>query len=195
MGWREDVKFGIARISELYLGDENGSLGTDVTDNLLTIGGLSDVSVLEDLADNLSSTAAEIDAVVSGGAGPSIPILTSEKLSGSAREFEFTTKIQIGAMLPPGICTATVTAYDYISLIWATAAEQALGDFSYALFPFGMGPGGFSTDPTAGDALLEVGIPTGPLLLEVWVQGPSGNSFRQDVQLVLLDNEVSTCEP
>lgn len=29
MGWREDVKFGIARVSRLFLGDANGGLGTE----------------------------------------------------------------------------------------------------------------------------------------------------------------------
>lgn len=31
MGWREDVKLGIARISDLYLGTDNGNLGAQMT--------------------------------------------------------------------------------------------------------------------------------------------------------------------
>ena len=31
MGWREDVKLGIARISDLYLGTDNGQMGTQIT--------------------------------------------------------------------------------------------------------------------------------------------------------------------
>jgi hypothetical protein len=31
MGWREDVKFGIARVSRLFLGTDNGELGVEVT--------------------------------------------------------------------------------------------------------------------------------------------------------------------
>jgi len=43
MGWREDVKIGVGRISELYLGTGNGDMGTKVTTtpanlNLVTTG-------------------------------------------------------------------------------------------------------------------------------------------------------------
>lgn len=31
MGWREDVKFGIVRVSQLFIGDTNGGLGAQVT--------------------------------------------------------------------------------------------------------------------------------------------------------------------
>jgi hypothetical protein len=31
MGWREDAKFGIGRIGRLFLGEENGQLGTEMT--------------------------------------------------------------------------------------------------------------------------------------------------------------------
>jgi hypothetical protein len=44
MGWREDVKFGIGRISRLFLGDANGGLGTEVTATAEELNAVADVS-------------------------------------------------------------------------------------------------------------------------------------------------------
>ena len=44
MGWREDVKFGIARVSRLFLGDDNGGLGTEMTATAEEINAVADVS-------------------------------------------------------------------------------------------------------------------------------------------------------
>jgi len=183
MGFREDVKLGITRVSRLFLGDDNGQLGEEVTDTLT------------DLGTNLVSTAAEIDAVVSGGGGPSleVPIITDERLSGGIYEFEFLCVNGLIGILQPGICTLRVSAFDLITSIRATALEQSLGDFQYAVLLNGDGPPVFVTDPT--QAVLDIPIPAGTTQIDVWVQGPSGNSYPVVATYVLnQDNTIAPCD-
>jgi hypothetical protein len=52
MGWREDVKLGIARISQLYLGDAGGQMGTKVTATAAELN----------ILDGVTATTAEINA-------------------------------------------------------------------------------------------------------------------------------------
>jgi len=44
MGWREDTKFGIARISRLFLGDDNGQMGVEMTATPAELNNVADVS-------------------------------------------------------------------------------------------------------------------------------------------------------
>ena len=44
MGWREDVKFRVGRISELYLGYDNGRLGTKLNATADELNKVADVS-------------------------------------------------------------------------------------------------------------------------------------------------------
>ena len=50
MGWREDVKFGISRISRLFLGDANGGLGTE----LLTTP--AELNIIDNMWDSVETT-------------------------------------------------------------------------------------------------------------------------------------------
>jgi hypothetical protein len=52
MGWREDVKFGISRVSRLFLGDAGGQMGVEVTATAAELN----------ILDGVTATAAEINA-------------------------------------------------------------------------------------------------------------------------------------
>ena len=57
MGWREDVKFGISRISRLFLGDANGGLGTEVTATADELNAVADVSARTELLETAGAVA------------------------------------------------------------------------------------------------------------------------------------------
>ena len=46
MGWREDVKFKIGRVGQLYLGEGNGQMGTLLTATAAELNALADASAL-----------------------------------------------------------------------------------------------------------------------------------------------------
>jgi hypothetical protein len=64
MGWREDVKLGIARISELYLGDAGGQMGTLVTSTPAELN----------IMDGVTATAAEINEAADKSDGAVVSI-------------------------------------------------------------------------------------------------------------------------
>lgn len=58
MGWREDVKFRVGRISELYLGYDNGRLGTKLNATAAELNKVADVSArVEELTESGNVTA------------------------------------------------------------------------------------------------------------------------------------------
>jgi len=57
MGWREDVKFGIVRISRLFLGDANGELGTEMTATAEELNVAADVSARTELLETAGANA------------------------------------------------------------------------------------------------------------------------------------------
>jgi hypothetical protein len=64
MGWREDVKLGIARITELYLGDAGGQMGTLVTSTPAELN----------IMDGVTATAAEINEAADKSDGAIVSI-------------------------------------------------------------------------------------------------------------------------
>jgi hypothetical protein len=180
MGWREDVKFGNVRIEQMFLGNEAGGLGTQINNDTII-----------DLSENLTVSAAQIDEAVLSGGDP-ITIITDDTIPGPF-EFRFATAYNtIVPMVEDGLggaegrfCVADILRY-----IRATTAEQALGDFGYAIVPQGSGtPGSFSTDPFGGEALYFFGCNDfGQIALELWVQGPSGNMYFALFFVIAQDN-------
>ncbi len=148
MGWREDVKFGIARISRLFLGANEGDLGIEV-----------DTDKIIDIANNQVATAAEVDAAVSGGGfagyflkdalpgsenGLAIACFNGLAISGA---------ISATPIAPNCNWIARLTAADVLRAVWCDPARQA--DLEYFIGPLGVGfpgpPGspGWEADPEA----------------------------------------------
>jgi hypothetical protein len=186
MGWREDVKFGIGRITRLFLGTANGLLGTEV-----------DTDKIIDIANNQVATAAQVDAVALGGGTP-VTIVTDDTIVSSIPfRFAASTGMQVPLAddLGPG-AFGMVCVADFIDTVRATSAEIALGDFEYAILPVGSGPpGSFSTDPTQGDAVaILTCVELGPSIWEVFVKGPGGSILQTQVQVFTTD-DFGLCGP
>lgn len=63
MSWREDLKVGLLRADELYIGTANGGLGSDVTAALLTLAGLGGGALVTDIQGDVQN--ANLDTVLS----------------------------------------------------------------------------------------------------------------------------------
>jgi len=185
MGWREDAKFGIARIGQLFLGIDEGGLGTPINNETII-----------DLSENLTVSAAQINAAVTSGSDP-VTIITDNTIPGPF-PFRFGCVQFIAVPLMDdglGGGEGRFCAADILRYVRATAAEQALGDFGYAIIPAGSGPpGSFSTDPLEGEAVYSADCSQiGQVVLEFWVAGPSGGMFFAQFAAVFED-PMGACE-
>jgi len=177
MSFREDVKLGITRISRLFLGDDNGQLGEEVTDKLT------------DLGTNLVSTAAEIDAAVinppvgwpgyfihdgmEGGApgdGLALAIINlnvAPTLSGTPSA-------------PDCNWIATISAADVLRAVWCDPDNQDA--LEYYIAPAGAGapgpPGvpGWESDPLDTTITFD-DVNSGIQNIEVWINDGVNMAF------------------
>jgi hypothetical protein len=168
------------------LGNEAGGLGTQINNDTII-----------DLSENLTVSAAQIDEAVLSGSDP-VTIITDDTIPGP---FEFRFGCVDGISVPMvndglGGAEGRFCVADILRYIRATTAEQALGDFGYAIIPVGSGPpGSFSTNPFGGEALYFLGCPDlGQFVLELWVAGPSGNMFFA-VFAVIVQDPFTICGP
>jgi len=186
MGWREDAKFGIVRIGQMFLGVDEGGLGTPIN-----------TETIIDLSENLTVSAAQIDAAVTSGSDP-VTIITDNTIPGPF-PFRFGCVQAIAVPIVDdglGGAEGRFCAADILRYVRATTAEQALGDFGYAIIPIGSGPpGSFSTDPRVAEAVYYFSCSDlGQFVLELWVAGPSGNMFFA-VFAVVVEDPLNVCGP
>ena len=206
MGWREDVKFGIARASRFFYGDANGGLGTEVTfplDELDVTPGTAEAekAIVLDASADLTSGINDLtidndltvggDLVVGGSAvGSPVTIITDDTLTA---DIEWVMAIQDQLNVPLFEAGAggegKVCVADFLRFIRATTAEQALGSFSYALVKVGDAPPGtFSLDPTSGVAANTFSCSDiNTIAYEVWVEGPGTDQFFGEANAVIAD--------
>jgi hypothetical protein len=177
MGWREDVKFGITRIGQLFLGSDNGNLGTEV-----------DVDKIIDLANNQVSTASEVDAVVQAGGGG--PFAIKGFLPGSENGIGL---LLIHGLALPGSYSATPAAEDCNWIAQVTAADLIRAVYCDPLkvdnleyyvttagggYPGPPGAPGWESDPE--DAILvREGLVDVTEVVEVWINDGTSFMFSQ----------------
>jgi hypothetical protein len=173
MGKREDIKLGLTRVSQLFLGDENGQLGEEVTDILL------------DLGTGLTVTAAQInDAVLNPP--ESGPFSINEGWLADTRLglvlYDTKKIVRIALVQPPPNCYAEISAAELINAVFCPTILQDLLLYSIAVVGDPLPPG--DPDPTAVKLILDCTYPDGPLPVEVQVEA-AAECVRGNVLVVL----------
>lgn len=162
MGKREDIKLGLTRVSQLYLGDENGQLGEEVTDILL------------DLGTGLVVTAAQInDAVLNPPESGPFPIndgwLTDTRLGIVLHDTKKLVRIALDQ--PPPNCYSEISAAEIINAVFCPTALQDLLVYSIAVLGDPLPPG--DPDPSVVKVIFDCTYPDGPQSVQVKVEaGP-----------------------